>query len=259
MLEQEAWTEAQGMSENALAKLQWIDPVTGKLRDFVLTEGATVVIGRSSTNDIPIPEQHVSRQHAVISYRDGVFMVNDLGSSNGTYVNDTKVDEPFPLFAGDVIRLYVPTIKFLALMDGDVENATKTGQISIVGTGSQGSLIVTNGPQEGQTIPLLLKEISIGRAVSNATWEILIQDPSVSRPHARISQRGEQWYIVDLGSSNGTRLNKKPVSKEPVLLSDGDTMELGNAILLFRVGWVMPSEQAAKEAEAPNSTIPKRL
>ena len=42
-------------------------------------------------NDIQIAEQHVSRQHAVIQYRDGFFMINDLASSNGTFVNDQAV------------------------------------------------------------------------------------------------------------------------------------------------------------------------
>ena len=100
-------------NNNALAKIVWSDPHTGSTREFVLQEGATATIGRSSSNDIHIPEQHVSRQHAVINYRDGIFMVNDLGSANGTFVNGMKVEEPYPLMVGDELRLFVPTLQFL--------------------------------------------------------------------------------------------------------------------------------------------------
>lgn len=249
------------MDEMALAKLQWIDPVSGQRREFVLKEGATATIGRSSNNDIQIAEQHVSRQHAVVAYRDGVFMVSDLGSSNGTFVNDNAVDEPFPLFAGDEIRLYVPTLNFHALEPGDVEAAEDSGNISLMPQTGQGSLIVTNGPQEGQTIPLVLEEVLIGRATNNATWEILLQDPSVSRPHAKIIRRDDQWFVEDLGSSNGTRVNKDPVTNDPVRLTDGDTLELGSSILLFRVGWVQPSERSnmqPADSDSPDLTHPYR-
>lgn len=229
-------------AEAQLAKLQWEDPQSEQRREFVLMEGATATIGRSSNNDIQIAEQHVSRQHAVIAYRDGVFMISDLGSSNGTFVNDTRVEEPFPLFAGDRIRLYVPEIMFVGIDDfeddGEVEGRKIITATSPVG---QGSLIVTNGPQEGQTIPLLLNQITIGRATNTATWEVLLQDPSVSRPHARLEKRDNLWYITDLESSNGTRVNHKAVSGEAVRLSDGDTLELGSSVLLFRTGWVSPS------------------
>jgi ABC transport system ATP-binding/permease protein len=226
------------MKPEALAKLRWRDPHTNSLCEFVLTEGATATIGRSSNNDIQIAEQHVSRQHAVIKYRDGIFMVNDTGSSNGTFVNDNRVTEPFPLFAGDVIRLFVPTVEFLAATEEDYTLANETGNlIKATDTDGQASLIVTNGAQEGQTIPLLLNTITVGRATSSASWEVVLQDPSVSRPHAKIVREDGQWVITDLGSSNGTRVNAIPVKEKPYPINDGDTLELGFSMLVFRVGW----------------------
>ena len=56
------------MDGEPLAKVIWEDVITEERREYVLTEGATATIGRSSNNDIQIPEQHVSRQHAVIRY-----------------------------------------------------------------------------------------------------------------------------------------------------------------------------------------------
>lgn len=234
------------MSSEALAKVVWEDSVTGERQEYVLTEGATASIGRSSNNDIQIAERHVSRQHAVIRYRDGIFMITDLGSSNGTFVNDEKVMEPFPLFAGDEIRLYVPLLHFAALQEGDEAEAQKTGRlISPTDATGQGSLIVTNGPQEGQTFALQLNKITVGRAVENANWEIGLLDPSVSRPHAQLNHVDQQWYLHDLGSSNGTSVNGDRISINGLLLHDGDTITMGGSILLFRSGWKSSHEDSS--------------
>jgi len=241
------------MSEmEALAKLRWHDPHTNEIQEYVLTEGATVTIGRSSNNDIQIAEQHVSRQHSVINYRDGIFMINDLGSSNGTFVNDQQVEAPFPLFAGDSIRFFVPKMEFLAATSDDYDVAEQSGHlIRAVGSG-QASLIVTNGPQEGQTIPLLLDEVHIGRATSNATWEIVLQDPSVSRPHARLTQMNMEWILYDLGSSNGTFINSNPIDETGRKLADGDTLMFGGSILLFRSDWQERSPSGTAPITQPN-------
>jgi pSer/pThr/pTyr-binding forkhead associated (FHA) protein len=226
------------MNGEPLAKVIWEDVITEERREYVLTEGATATIGRSSNNDIQIPEQHVSRQHAVIRYRDGVFMISDLGSSNGTFVNDESLQEPFPLFAGDVIRLFVPELRFEAVQEGDAQQARKTGHlITATEPGGDGSLIVTNGPQEGHTFRLTRSEIVIGRAIENASWEIGLLDPSVSRPHARLTRQDDRWSIHDMGSSNGTRINGNDLPAEGAQLSDGDTLRLGGSMLLFRAGW----------------------
>ena len=228
-----------------IGKLRWREPSTNKFSEYVLTEGATVSIGRSENNDVQIAEKHVSRQHAVIQYREGQLLVSDLGSANGTFINDVKVDGELPLFVGDEIRLYVPTLKFLDATDVDEERARESGFfITATNPAGQGSLIVTNGPQEGQTIPLLLNQVTVGRAVHNASWEVLLQDPSVSRPHARLEKHGDRWYIADLGSANGTRVNRNIVDHTDYQLSDGDRIELGRSILLFRTGWKSPEDRA---------------
>lgn len=229
----------------ALAKLVWTDAVQHAQHEYVLVEGATATIGRSSNNDIQIAEQYVSRQHAVIQYREGIFMLSDLGSSNGTFVNDKPIQEPFPLFAGDEIRLYDSVITFMAVRAGDAELAQQSGMlITAASLDGQGSLMITNGPQEGQNIPLLLDTVRIGRATNNAEWEILLQDRSVSRPHAQIEHRDDGWYLRDLSSRNGTRVNGQAVTTDIWQLRDGDTIILGSSILLFRIGW------------EPNNSIP---
>lgn len=226
------------MTDNgALAKVRWRDPKTNAIQEFVLMEGSTVSIGRASSNDICIPEQHVSRQHAVIKYRDGFFMINDLDSANGTFVNDQKIDDDFPLAAGDEIRLYVPVMHFLAADQDDYEEASKTGSLipAVVSTG-QGRIIITNGPREGDVHPLQLEEVLIGRATNKAAWQIALLDPAVSRPHARLQLVENIWMIFDEGSSNGTLVNNTPVTEKGRALLDGDIITIGATLLLFRAG-----------------------
>jgi pSer/pThr/pTyr-binding forkhead associated (FHA) protein len=228
------------MSEQlaSLAKIIWKHPQTGAVQEFVLTEGATATIGRQAGNDICIPEQHVSRQHAVINYRDGIFMITDLGSANGTFVNDQQLAEAFPLAHGDVIRLYVPVLNFsAAVSDDDQRQAEEHGTLitATINTG-KGKLVISTGPQEGTVIPMLLNKVTIGRATSKADWEIGLQDPSVSRPHARLELVENNWVLYDLGSANGTLVNNTPVIEKGRVLRDGDVITLGATLILFRAG-----------------------
>ena len=219
-----------------LAKIVWRDPQTDAVHEFVLAEGATASIGRLDTSDICVHEQHVSRQHAVIHYRDGLFLITDLGSANGVFVNDERIAEPFPLASGDEIRLYVPVLRFVALTTPeDVLHATQHGTVitAAVGTG-KGSLLITTGSQEGQQIPLLLPRLTIGRATGRGDCDICLQDPSVSRPHARLQQMETTWVLLDLGSANGTFVNGTPVTEKGRALRDGDVLTLGATVALFR-------------------------
>ncbi len=218
-----------------LARIMWDDPQTGQTMELVLPEGATAGIGRLETNEICIKEQHVSRQHAVINYRDGMFLITDLGSANGVYVNDQRLTEPFPLTSGDVIRLYVPILNFSALMDEEeVRQATEHGTVPVGLDGANGQLLITSGPQEGTNIPLIVNSITIGRASSKADWEVSLQDPSVSRPHARLELIDENWVMYDLGSANGSLVNGTPVNEKGRVLRDGDVITMGSTVALFR-------------------------
>lgn len=220
-----------------IAKVTWQDPTTLERREFVLVEGATASIGRSPDNDIGIPERHVSRQHAVIAFRDGVFMITDLGSANGTYVNDKRLTDPFPLAHGDVIRLYVPVLNFSAVVtQEDQEKARKTGSV-IVPASSEGRprLICSAGPQADTEFTLFDDIITIGRSTQDANWDIILNDRAVSRPHCRLMLKPNGWFLLDLGSANGTSLNGQPVYADPVTIKDGDVLSMGETTLMFRM------------------------
>src|SRR5437773_7999152 len=72
------------------------------LHTFELRDGATVVVGRAPTSDIPVIDPTISRRHAEVQAGDDGVQVRDLGSSNGTFVNGTRV-ETGTVRAGDTL------------------------------------------------------------------------------------------------------------------------------------------------------------
>ncbi len=80
-------------------------------QDFPLGE-RTVTIGRREYNEIAIRDHLISREHARISRRDGRYYIEDLLSTNGTYINGTKINGHYKLQAGDIIRLGEAEVAF---------------------------------------------------------------------------------------------------------------------------------------------------
>lgn len=77
-------------------------------------EGPTVSIGRASDCSIPIKDRYLSRKHAEIVSSGRTWILKDLGSANGTYLNGTRVERDVPLKPGDRIRLGDTEILFEA-------------------------------------------------------------------------------------------------------------------------------------------------
>jgi len=65
----------------------------------------TIQIGRAEACHVRLPDTYVSQFHAKVFARDGGWFVEDLGSTNGTFVNERKVAEPVPLSPGDHLRV----------------------------------------------------------------------------------------------------------------------------------------------------------
>jgi ABC transport system ATP-binding/permease protein len=218
-----------------IAKISWTDPETNELREIILTEGVSLDIGRSQENEIYIPERHVSRKHAVIRYESGVFVIEDLGSANKTFVNDEMISSPYPLVAGDLIRLFKPEIHFDAVVtQEEVDAAHRTGTLLRPKTSrGRAMVIITTGPQEGMEIPLMQERVVFGRATNNATWDIKLQDHAVSRPHAELKLNNDIWQLTDMNSANGTLVNGVPI-KETIPMRDGCVIVMGETTMLFK-------------------------
>jgi pSer/pThr/pTyr-binding forkhead associated (FHA) protein len=70
-------------------------------------------------------------------------------------------------------------------------------------------LVVTEGPLTGARIALTDQPVLVGRADDSA---LVLTDDYASTRHARLSQRGSEWYVEDLGSTNGTYLDRVKVT-----------------------------------------------
>lgn len=68
-------------------------------------EGDQLTIGRDSTNGVAINDAEVSRKHARMMFQGGKYVLEDLGSTNGTFVNGQRLAGPVVLKSGDVISL----------------------------------------------------------------------------------------------------------------------------------------------------------
>ena len=66
-------------------------------------EGDQLTIGRDSTNDITINDAEISRRHARLTFQGGKYVLEDLGSTNGTFVNGQRLAGPRVLKAGEVV------------------------------------------------------------------------------------------------------------------------------------------------------------
>ncbi len=89
---------------------------------YRLVSGSTLEIGRADSVEISLPEvRSISRSHARLRYQGRKVTVEDAGSTNGTFVNDQRVDGPALLRSGD--RFQVGSVHFKFLHEQDVEHA----------------------------------------------------------------------------------------------------------------------------------------
>ena len=87
---------------------------------------------------------------------------------------------------------------------------------------SGGSIRVLAGFYEGLEMPVDRDWVVIGRGRGA---DIVISEPTMSRSHAAIGYDGEGFFVQDLGSTNGTRVNGKRAQKTPI--KSGDDVQLG--------------------------------
>jgi hypothetical protein len=91
-------------------------------------------------------------------------------------------------------------------------------------------LVVTAGPLSGTRITLGEQAILVGRADDST---LVLTDDFASSRHARLTNRGGQWYVEDLGSTNGTYLDQQRV-QGPLLVGSGQPIRIGQTVLELR-------------------------
>ena len=104
--------------------------VSGAVFGKVFPVGGPTAIGRAPECDISVQGEEISRRHALVKPTPDGLSVEDLGSSNGTYVNGKRVQQAF-LAAGDELKL--DTVRFIVVAPG-MEMAQQTARLASVDT-----------------------------------------------------------------------------------------------------------------------------
>jgi pSer/pThr/pTyr-binding forkhead associated (FHA) protein len=201
-------------------------------------EDKTISIGRVEDNDLCLVHPSISRKHAIITLNDNAIQVQDLGSSNGTRINNTPVTEAVEvspeqaIYFGDVQvsfalpAEYVKTQMMQAIADPVPEQATQV----MSGITNLTELEIIE-PGKAPNIVILGKEVtSLGRAENSDLW---LSDPTVSREHLHIVSEGESFSFCKQPNCSGTvSLNNRLTDQG--MLKPGDELLIGQTKLVFQ-------------------------
>ena len=130
-------------------------------------------------------------------------------------------------------------LKFGSALGSETESATGAYRINETGelvpidldeVASRGAALVirSGGWRVGESFPLEADRMTIGRRPES---DIFLDDVTVSRDHALLVRRNGEYYLDDLGSLNGTYVNRRRIESQR--LSDGDELQIGKFKLTF--------------------------
>jgi len=218
-------------------------------------------IGRDPENELVLEGSRVSRRHARLEWQAGGPVLVDLGSANGTRLNGSALaaERPQPLQVGDQVELGGFTLVFKALRPlvnaGDgapgspeaaPEAATLLVERSASAPAAGAPVLLIHTLQGEREVRLSGKPLLIGRDPGS---DIRIEDPTVSRRHARLEPASEGYEVVDLGSANGLTGKGGKISRK--LLEEGEVIWLSGVVSIQYRGAVAPArEPASASSEA---------
>src|SRR5881409_3198882 len=230
-------------------------------REYVIA-GAVLVFGREAGCDVVVSGKDVSRRHAeVVQSPKGYLLVDS--STNGTFVNETRVEGQRILQRADVIRIGDEQFRFYADVvpappapsapagppPGPAVSAPQAAPQAPPGAserlrdtmhglepvprpsqaGSLASFLVKSGTLRGQRLQVRTPVANVGRADYN---DLVLADGSVSTSHAKLQRREGVWVLVDLDSTNGTFVDGERVHGESPL-APGAAVRFGDVQLVF--------------------------
>jgi pSer/pThr/pTyr-binding forkhead associated (FHA) protein len=187
----------------------------------------TAVVGRQTDCDVSLTHRSISGRHCQLECVDGFWRVRDLGSSNGTRVNGITVnvswlmpDDELTLGKERFYLIYIaPEDKAPPPRASSLESLRKPMPAKPAATSRKsarawtlGELVPCGG---GESIPLVKSAVLIGRTLN---CDVTIEASDVSGQHCRLEFAEGYWFVRDLGSRNGTRVDNEPcVDLAPIL------------------------------------------
>ena len=195
------------------------------IKEVQLTKDRTS-LGRRPYNDIVIDNLAVSGEHAVLQMSGHEVYLEDLNSTNGTYVNGKAVKKQL-LQSNDSVEIGKYTIKYVCESDStDSEKSRLTKESSTVDLLADNDLNanvvaaikVMSGPAAGREVALVKVVTTIGK-------------PGVGV--AAITKRLQEFVIAHVEGTDRPYVNGAPIGSEPVILKNGDMLELAGIKMQF--------------------------
>jgi ABC-type multidrug transport system ATPase subunit/pSer/pThr/pTyr-binding forkhead associated (FHA) protein len=187
-------------------------------------------IGRAPDNALVLNDPAVSRYHARIAREANRYLITDLGSSNGTRLNDAELPPRTarPLADGDVIHIGTFELRFRL---GAAATSPSPLPRTIEFVAPSAPVLRVSTPQWTRDFPLEREALILGRDPAS---DIVIDVPVVSARHAQLKRRDAGYEITDLGSKNGLFFEGQRIAQR--LLADGDVLSIGPTVTLtYRV------------------------
>lgn len=203
------------------------------IKEVTLAKDRTT-LGRRPYNDIVIDNLAISGEHAVLHMIGGEVMLEDLNSTNGTYVNARAIKKQ-ALAHNDVVEVGKYKIRYLAHVEPGVSSADAPR--SGPPPASAPMALSTTPTQHGNfggggVLPAALRVLSgvgAGRELSLEKVVTTIGKPGVAV--AAVTRRLHGYVIAPI--DGGTLLNGEKLGTEAVTLQDGDLLELGGTKMQF--------------------------
>jgi len=231
-----------------------------KFKDTVISEipldKEETTIGRKPENTIHVDNLAVSGRHARVLKIGNKAILEDLGSTNGTFVNDKQVTKHI-LQHGDSIVIGKHILTFVSLEDKPVaaapepeeeEDMDKTMIItpqarsamiskngaspSVASAMPLAGLQIIAGPLAGKSMDLTASLTSLGKGDN---CRIKIKGFTVGKQAAVITRRPTGYHIAHLEGMAKPKVNGEIVSDQPRTLKDGDIIELGDTKIEFYI------------------------
>jgi pSer/pThr/pTyr-binding forkhead associated (FHA) protein len=203
------------------------------IKEVQLTKDRTS-LGRRPYNDIVIDNLAVSGEHAVLQMTGNEVHLEDLNSTNGTYVNGKAVKKQL-MQNNDTIEIGKYKIKFVN------ENANPGFEKTmVIKAGSAGIAPVAAGapaaalPAATAAAIKVLSGAAAGREVALVKVVTTIGKPGVAV--AAITRRPHGFVVAHVEGANKPTLNGAPIGAEPITLKNGDVLELAGTQMQFITG-----------------------
>lgn len=203
--------------------------LSGHNGDIRVPEGRPVIIGRDGRSDIVIRHAEISSAHLKLSFDGRSLYTEDLGSTNGSYVNGARIHGRTALHDGDTLHLTADPAAASFRVGAAAAAAPRTR--------IQHAATAVLRPLNGGLPEIRIgsgSSVRIGRAEGN---DIRLSHPQVSGEHCRLELQSDgSLYLHDNGSTNGTfvgDLNQRVHGS--IRLHNGQTVYFANAETAYRV------------------------